>query len=438
MYLCSPIDGDFNSVNMTKKLFLTGAIIIISIFADAQVSLTIDSCYARAKQQYPLIKQKGLIEKSKDYNISNASKGFLPQVNFNGQATYQSAVTSIPIDFKIGGQNITIPTLPKEQFNVHGEVDQTIYDGGIIKQQKESQVTNAAIQEQNIEVQLYALKDRINQIFFGALLIDEQIKQNDLTQKDIQTSIDKMKEQINNGTAIPSSLDELQAELLQQQQNKVVLNSSRKAYLDMLGFFINQPLDDKTVLQSPRTVKVSDIINRPEVSYFDIQKRNDDVQEKILNANNRPKFSYFFQGGYGLPGLNAFDINPTLYYITGFRISWALGGLYTIKNQKQLLDIDRQSLDIQKEDFLFNTNIMLKQQNTDITKLEQMINLDNEIINKRTSIKNAAKSQMENGVVTIHEYINQLDAEDLAKQALLLHQVQLLLAEYSYQNTSGN
>jgi len=421
-----------------KRLFLTAAIVISHFFVEGQPPLTLDSCYSRAREQYPLIKQKDLIEKTKEFNISNASKGYLPQVSFNGQATYQSAVTSIPIAFKIGGQNITIPTLPKDQFNVHGEVDQTIYDGGIIKQQKESHNVNAEIQQQNIEVQLYALKDRINQIFFGALLIDEQIKQNELTQKDIQSSIDKIKDQINNGTALISSLDELQASILQQQQNEIGLKASRKAYLDMLGLFINQTLDDKTVLQSPVTIKVSETITRPELSYFEIQKKNDDVQSKILSAGNRPKFLYFFQGGYGLPGLNAFDINPALYYITGFRLSWALGGYYTLKNQRQLLDIDRQSLDIQREDFLFNTHITLKQQNTDITKLQQMITIDNDIISKRIAIKNSAKSQMENGVVTIHEYVNQLDAEDQAKQALLLHQIQLLLAEYSYQNTTGN
>ncbi len=424
---------------LMKKLILISAVSIISVFAEGQTSLTIDSCYARARQQYPLIKQKGLIDKTKDYNVSNAAKGYLPQVNFNGQATYQSAVTTISLSgLPKAFSGIDFPTPPKEQFNVHGEVDQTIYDGGVIKQQKQSQVTSADIQNQNIEVQLYALKDRINQIFFGTLLIVEQLKQNALTQKDVQSNIDKMQASVNSGTALSSSLEELQAELLQQQQNEIGLKASRKAYLDMLSLFINKPLDENTVLETPRDMTVSDSVHRPELSFYEFQKKNDDVQERMLNASNRPKFSAFFQGGYALPGLNGFDVNPAWYYITGLRLSWSLGGLYTLKNQKQLLDIDRQSIDVQKDDFIFNTRITLRQQSADMIKLQQLISKDKEIIDKRTAVKNAAKAQVDNGVITMHEYLTQLDAEDLAKQNLLVHQVQLLMDEYSYQNISGN
>ena len=421
-----------------KKIFLIGILAIIFSSVHAQTSLNLDSCYAQAKAYYPLIKEEGLIEKTKDYTISNAAKGYLPQVNFSGQATYQSAVTTIPIDFHIPGVNFSIPTVSQSQFNLHGEVDQTIYDGGMIKQQKSAQTANANVQEQNIEVQLYQLKNRINQLFFGTLLIDAQIKQNDLTQKDLQNSINKVQAGVTAGSVLASSLDELQAELYQLQQNEIGLKTSRKAYMDMLSLFINRPLDENTSLQTPINTTVSDSIHRPELSFYDFQKKSDDVQEKILNASNRPKFLFFFQGGYALPGLNGFDINPALYYVTGVRLSWNLGGLYTLKNQRQLLAIDRQSIDVQKENFLFNTRIDLKQQSADILKLQEMIVKDKDIISKRTAVKDAAKAQFDNGIVTVHDYISELDAEEAAKQNLLLHQVQLLMDEYNYQNTSGN
>jgi outer membrane protein TolC len=420
-----------------KKAFLTGTIAIISVFAFAQPALTIDSCYARARQNYPLVKQKELIEKTKDYNVSNAAKGYLPQVNFSGQTTYQSTVTTIP-SLNIPGFNFNIPTVSKTQFNVHGEIDQTVYDGGVIKQQQNLQTANAGTQEQNVETQLYTLKDRVNQLYFGTLLISEQLKQNKLVQQDIQNSIERMQSSVNNGVVLGSTLNELQAELLQQQQNEVGLKASRKAYLDMLGLFINMPLDENTVLESPRPVTVSDNVNRPELLTFDFQKRSDDVQLKLLKASLRPKLVFFFQGGYALPGLNGFNPDPDWYYITGFRLNWSIGGFYTLKNQKQMFNIDKQMIDIQRENFLFNTHLQLKQQNADIVKLQQMINMDNEIISKRTAVKNAAKSQLDNGVITAHDYIGQLNAEDLAKQNLLLHQVQLLVAQYNYQNTTGN
>ncbi len=424
-----------------KNILLLFSLLLIGFTGYGQTAKTInlEDCYKLARQQYPLIKQRDLIEKTKDYTIQNAAKGYYPQLNINGQATYQSAVTAI----SVGGlpppfNNISFPTISKDQFNVHGEVDQTIYDGGVIKQQKQADAASANTQEQNVEVQLYALNDRINQIYFGILLIDEQVKQNDLTQKDVQNSIDKMNEGVKNGTATITNVSELDAELLQQQQNKIQLQASRKAYIDMLGLFINQPLDENTTLQIPVSIVVSDTIKRPELSFYDFQKKTDDAQEKILNSSNRPKLSAFFQGGYAMPGLDAFDVNPAPYYITGFRLSWSLGGYYTLNNQKQILEIDKQNIDVQKETFLFNTNLTLKQQNSDITKLHAMIDKDNDIISKRTEVKDASKAQMENGVITTHEYVSELDAEDQAKQSLLLHQVQLLLAEYSYQNTTGN
>jgi outer membrane protein TolC len=434
---CTKQNSMFN-LSIMKKLILTLAV-LTAFICNAQPTLTIDSCYALARQQYPLIKQKGLIDKTKDYNVSNAGRGYLPQVNFNGQVTYQSAVTTIPLTgLPKPFNDISFPTPPKDQFNIHGEIDQAIYDGGVIKQQKEVQVVNSGIQDQNIEVQLYALKDRINQIFFGALLINEQLKQNALTQKDIQSSIDNAQAGVSNGTTLNSSLNELQAELLQQQQNEVDLKASNKAYLDMLSLFINRTLDENTVLATPHNVAVSDSIHRPEMSFYEFEKKNDDVQERLLDAGNLPKFSFFFQGGYALPGLNGFDVDAAPYYITGFRLSWNLGGYYTVKNQKQLFEIDRQGIDIQKQDFVFNTRITLKQQSSDMIKLQQLISKDNEIISKRTAVKEAAKAQADNGVITVHDYISQLDAEDQAKQALLLHQVQLLMTEYEYQNTSGN
>lgn len=403
-------------------------------------ALTLDQCYSLARQNYPMIQQAGLIEKSRQYNVENASKGYLPQFSINGQATYQSAVTSlgipgIDIPHVI---DVTIPTPYKDQYNIHGEVDQTIYDGGIIKQQKNSAQADADISQKNLEVQLYTLKDRVNQVFFGTLLIDQQIIQNDITSKDIQNSIDKMQEAVNNGTALKSSLDELQAELLQQQQNKINLKYNRKAYIDMLGILINMPLTDSAKLETPGNIKVSDSIARPELALYDIQKKSYDIQDKILSAQNRPKLSFFFQGGYAEPGLDAFDVNFEWYYIGGFKLSWIFGGYYTLKNQRQLLIIDRQTTDINRQTFLFNTKVTMKQQSAEITSLQDMLAKDDEIIAKRTAIKDASKAQMEQGTVTVHDYIGELDAEDAAKQNQILHTIQLLQAQYNYQNTTGN
>jgi outer membrane protein TolC len=406
------------------------------IYAQSAGKLTIEKAYQLARKNYPLIKQMDLLVKTKEYSVSNAAKGYLPAFSVNGQATYQSAVTSFP--FKVPIPGFTLPNYSKDQYKIYAEVDQVIYDGGVIKNQKQTAEVNQIIQQQNIEVELYALYDRVNQLFFGALLMDEQLKLNDLLKKDIQNGIDKTKALVANGTAFRSSVDELSAQLLQTEQSRVELIASKKEYLDMLGLFINNLLDENTVLEEPPIPEITDSVSRPELLFYDYQKRNYDLQEEFLKTQLRPKFSFFVQGGYARPGLNFLSNDFAWYYIGGLRLSWNLGSWYTLKNQKELLAINRNTLDIQKETFLFNTNITQKQQHTDISKYIELIKKDDAIITLRESVKNAAGAQLENGVLSAHDYVTQVDAEDQARQNLILHRVQLLQARYNFQNTTGN
>jgi outer membrane protein TolC len=405
-------------------------------FAQPITKLNIEQAYLLAQKNYPLTKQRGLITKTKEYTVANAAKGYLPVFSLNGQATYQSAVTSFPFTLPIPG--FSLPTYSKDQYKIFAEVDQVVYDGGLIKNQQQVASANELIQQQNLEVELYALYDRINQLFFGALLINEQLKQNELVKKDIENGINKAKALVANGTAYRSSVDELSAQLLQTDQSRVELKANKKAFIDMLGLFINSAIDENTVLEKPSSPVLVDSINRPELLFYDYQKKAYDLQDELLKTQLRPKFSLFAQGGYGRPGLNMLSNDFALYYIGGLKLNWNLGSLYTLKNQKQLIDINRKSLDVQKETFLFNTTVTQKQQSADLIKYLELLKKDDAIIALRESVKKAAAAQLENGVLSAHDYINQVNAEDQARQSLILHQTQLLQAQYNYQNTVGN
>ena len=424
----------FNKIIAPAILYLLLVLPVQGLLAQRLSSLTLNDAYQLARKNYPLIRQQGLITKTKDYSVSNAARGYLPALSVNGQATYQSAVTDLPV--KIPG--VTIPELSKDQYNIHGEVDQVIYDGGVIKNQKETARANEVIQQQNLEVELYALYDRVNQLFFGALLIDQQLKQNDLLKADIQNGIDKAKALVANGTAYRSSVDELQAQILQTDQSRVELKANKKAYLDMLSLFVNATIDENTVLETPGAPAYSDVISRPELLFYDYQKKTYDLQEQLLKDQLRPRFSFYAQGGYARPGLDFLSNDFAWYYIGGLRLSWNLGSLYTLHNQKQILSISRETLDIQKEVFLFNTQITQKQQHQDVAKYLELVNKDDAIISLRESVKKAAAAQLENGVLSAHDYITEVNAEDEARQNLILHQVQLLQSQYNYQNTVGN
>ena len=419
-----------------KRLFLS--VLLMAVISSIGVSqnLTLDRCHELARQNFPLIKQKELLVKSKDYNVANAHSGFLPQFSIVGQATYQSDVTRVLISLP----GVEIQPLSKDQYRVYGEVSQALYDGGTVKQQSAIAEVNSQVEDRKVEVELYKIKERVNQLFFGILLADAQLNQIALLKKDLQTGLNQTEAAIKNGTSFKSNTDILKAELLKADQRAIEMKSLRNAYLDMLGLFINQTLNDKTVLDNPVVLNFQETtnINRPELMLYNSQASLLGAQYKSLHTRNLPKFSLFLQGGYGRPGLNVLLNEFAGYYIGGLRFNWNLSGFYTTHRDKQLLDLNVQQLNYQKETFLFNTNLQLKQQSQEVKKLAELIDVDNKIIELRTNVSSTAKAQHENGVISTNDLLRELNAEDQAKQNRLLHQVQLMLAQYAYQNISGN
>lgn len=395
--------------------------------------ITLEQCYRLAEATYPLSRQRGLIEKTKEYTIENLSKGVYPQLTVSGTGTYQSDVTNISFP----GYNK--PSVPKDQYKLYGEVSQTLSDFGINKQRKELSRTDAELQEQNLNTELFKLKDRVNQLFFGVLLIDGQLEQNELSKKDIRTGMAKVQAAIKNGTDFNSSLNKLKAELLKTDQRSIELKASRKAYTDMLGLLINLPINETTVLIKPAVPLLSDSINRPELRTYDLQIKSYLQQQHLTRISNYPQLSAFFQGGLGKPSpVNILSTDLSGYYITGFRLNWNIGGLYTYKKDRLINKNDREMVLAQRYTFLFNTGLTLQQKNADIARYRQLIQSDNEIIELRDSVKQTSAVQLQNGVITANDYLLDINAEGQARQDRVLHEMQLLMSQYDHKTTSGN
>lgn len=419
---------------MIKQIIFATSCWLVGVgYANGQ-SINLDSCLEMARKNFPLIKQYELIEKSKEYSIDNANKGYLPQFSIAGQLTYQSTVTQVPISLP----NVNIPTISKDQYKLYGEVSQPITDLFVNKDQKNLIEANAQVETQKVEVELYKLRERIHQLYFGILLIDEQLKQTALLKKDIQSGIDKTNVAIQNGISTKSSLNMLKAELLKADQRTIELKATRKGYTDMLSHFIGITVDESTVLVKPLPQVISGSINRPELELYDLQKKTFDLQSKLVTAKNLPRFSVFLQGGIGRPALNMLSNDLQGYYIGGARLNWNLSGFYTYNKEKKILAVNQSFTDIQRETFLFNTNLNLQQQNSEINKVQELIATDSDIISLRESVKNTTKIQLENGTATTNDYLISVNAEDQARQNLILHEIQLLMAQYNYQATSGN
>jgi len=404
------------------------------VIATAQ-SLTLDQAYELAKQNYPLTKQKDLIRQTAEISIESLNKGYLPQIVVSGQATLQSAVTEPTIPTP----GFLIQIQDKDQYKVLvADLNQVIYDGGVIRNQKEIQKLNSAVEDQKIEVEIYKLLERINQVYLSTLYIDEQIKQAQLVKEDFNTGIKQVEAQVNNGVAFRSNLDVLKAEFLRNDQRLIELRATRKGLIDVLGLLINQPLEQNTVLEKPTPgYATSNELKRPEIKLYSDQGKLVAQQQEVIRARNRPKASFFVQGGYMKPGLNLFLNSYDWFYYGGLRLNWAISGLYTSKKEKQLVEINQRMVDVQKETFVLNSNTQLKQQQSEIDKLQQLISTDQAIIGLRNSVKTAARAQLENGVITSNDYLREVNAEDQARQALITHQLQLLQAQINYQTILG-
>jgi outer membrane protein TolC len=420
-----------------KRCFFIG-FLLMGLAARAQYTVyTLEKCYALVRQNYPLIKKHDLIARSSNYSIENAGKEWLPQFSLGGQASYQSQTINFQEALGAGTGRL-IPPLSKDQYKIQAEVDQNIYDGGRIRNDKEMIQVSEASEQQSLEVSLYQLNDRINQIYFSILLIDEQIRQNNINKDNFQNSADKAKAAYDNGTALKSNVDEFLAEIATIEMANIDLTSNRKAYTDMLSVFIGQPVDEKTQLIMPPQILTDPTIKRPELTLYDLNKKIYDIQDQELKTAYLPKFDAFLQGAYGRPTLNFIDNDFGAWYIGGVRMVWNLGSLYTLKNSRSNLRINREAVDVDKETFVYNTNLTLSKQNQDIIKYATLLRQDETVISLRSSVANAAKAQLDNGVVTVHEYIAKTNDENLAKQSKILHEIQLIQAQYEYKNTTGN
>lgn len=423
-----------------KKNILILFLIVLhqGISAQSLNRLNLSESYELARTNYPAIKKLDLLTQSAEFDIQNANKRYLPQVSFSGQATYQSQTVSFGDALGSMPAGIQLPSISKDQYKIQGDVSQLLYDGGNIKNQKEIIKANNALQIQNVEANLYAIKQRINTLYFSILLIDAQLKQNEINKSSLQTQVQKTEAALKYGVAYRSNLDELKAEVVNIDMASTEYRSNRTAYLKMLALFIGKELPETVQLDQPDGELLSPEINRPELKTFDLQKTIYDAQEKQLKSEYLPTVSAFFQGAYGRPTLNIIENKFGPWYVTGIRFSWNLGSLYTLSNRKSILNLNRQTAEADKETFLLNTKIDLTQQDEQIRKYTELLVLDEQVIALRSAVKKSAEAQLDNGVITIHEYIQKVNAENLAIQTKILHEIQLLQAKYNHEFITGN
>lgn len=422
-----------------KRIFLFCSCLLTVYVAGAQP--TLDECRRLAREHYPEIRQYDLIRQTKEYTLSNANKSWIPQVAFAAQATWQTAVPTLPdaLTGMLSQQGVAIPGINKDQYKIALELNQTIWDGGKTKADK--RIAEAEAEEQNrvTDVDFHTLEGRVDNLYFGILLLDERVRQTRLTIELLRSNLEKVRSLQRNGVAMQTDADAVEAELLTVGQQLTQIEASRASYRQMLEIFIGKELGGQSLILPDTEQPVSYDNARPELALFDAKIEKLTAQEKLVKASTRPRFGLFAQGYYGYPGMDFFESMMSSDWswnaMIGVKMSWNFGAYYTKKNSLNKLRTAKRQVDVQREVFLFNTQLQTTAENGDIARLRKALADDDRIVVLRRSVREAAESKLRNGVIDTNDLLRKITEEATAATARSAREIELVKTIYELKHT---
>lgn len=402
--------------------------------------ITLDECQQKAMEHYPEVAQYDLIAQSEEYSIATAQRSWIPQITLSGQATWQNAVAEFPEKFTdmitaMGGE--AMPGMAKDQYRVALDVNQVIWDGGVSRHNKELARAQATEKRLTSDTDIYALQERVNSLFFGILLLDENYRTAESSREILEANRSMLESMYNNGAALRSDIDMVQVEIITLEQGMEQNRASREYFCKMLELFIGQEVDS--------LVKPVEIItpmtgnNRPELSLMDAKIATLDAQEGLLRTTLTPKLSVFAQGFYGNPGLDMFKAMQsrdwTWNAVLGMRMQWNVSALFTYNQDRKKLENGRSMLAVQKQVFEFNSNLQTEQQNGEIGRMRKSLDSDRQIVELRGNIRRTAQSQFEHGTLDTATLLRRIAEETTAMNNMNIHEIELLKTEYELSHT---
>jgi len=414
---------------------------ILLILASTTTAQTLEECQKAAEKNYPLIKQYGLIAQTTELTVSNIQKEWLPKIAVSAQATYQSNVVAWPerIQSIYQQMGLAMKGLKKDQYKMAIDLQQTLYDGGTIASKQAIARQEAKVQEAENQTKLYQVHHRVNEMYFALLLLNEQIKLNNNVKSLLLASENKLAAMVKSGTAATSDLDNVKAERLSAEQQYTSLKAEQQMLQHTLTTFCGIKVEN---VQKPTPVSTDTLTNnRPELQLFNSKLKLSETQEKALNTRLHPTLALFAQGYYGYPGMNMFndmiDHKWRLNGIVGVKLSWNVGALYTRKNDKARLRLQRELIENEREVFLFNNSMEQIRQNSNINRFKTMMQTDKEIIALRTNVRKAAESKLLHGIIDVNSLLREINNENAAKVQWAIHEIDMLKEMYNLKYTNN-
>ena len=422
---------------MNRIIGLITVFITLAGTVTAQQQVTLDLCYEKAIEQYPLTRQGELLSSGNDLTLKNLNKNYMPQMQLNGQLHYQSDVTKVPVqDLPVFG----VEPLSKDWYKVTLDVNQVIYDGSSTSRQKEMEEVNYEISRQNLEVELFNLKKRINQVFFNLILLAENQKILALHKNTLESKLISIQSGVKNGSILASNEDILKAEIISMEQSIEEISISQAANLAIMNEYTALGLTENTVFVLPKVILETEAYknNRPEYRLVSMEQRKIETSKKLMGSETLPRLSAFGQAGYGRPGYDMLKNSFDDFYMLGARLSWNFFDWNRTRKDKEILDLQHEIITTKMETFDKNIRIDLENKLAAIRKSERLILRDEEIIILRDRISESSASQLAHGIITSTEYITELNAASNEKLDLEVHKIELVRARLDYQSTLGN
>jgi len=417
----------------TIKLFLLALLLPVHLLM-AQEVVTLEQCQTWARENHPVLKQSGLYQQILELKNENNSTSFLPQLTLNGQATYQSDVTKIGISIP----NMNIPTADKDQYKIYLDLKQTIWDGGLSKAKELINETENAGNQSQIEVELYQVKEKVNQFYFTSFLIQENLKIIDKKSETLTERRKILESAVKNGMVLASELDQLLAEQIKTDQLVIELKSNRETVLSALAILTGKESNQmQNLALTAESIVLDKPLMRPELDLFAKQNELLNANSEIMKIMRHPKLFGFGQAGYGKPGLNMLNNEFDTYYLVGLGFNWNVLDWKTTARQRQVLKLQQDIVQTKQENFVRNIDLATDQQNKQIDQLTQLLKSDKELILVRERITKTSASKLENGTITSADYIQDLNAETTAKLMLETHKIQLKEATVKLGNIRG-
>ena len=416
---------------MRKKLLLLSVLAVLFPAVRAQ---SLEECRQAAEHNYPIIRQYDLIARTTELTVRNIQKAWFPQISVTAQGSYQNKVTAWPENLQglFAQMGLQLQGLSRDQYKVGIDVRQTLFDGGTIGSRREIARGEGAVQAAQTEVDLYKIGQRVHEMYFGLLLLDEQLRLNADVNAILRSNEAQLAAMLKNGTASAGDFENVKAERLSAEQQQTELLSQRQTLQRLLSLFCGIPVD--SIRRPPVPNLPSGENKRPELRLFDRRLQLTDAQEKAVDAQLLPQLGLFAQGYYGNPGLNLFEDMMKRRWswngIAGLRLTWNLSALYTHRNEKSKLRVQRELIENARQQFLFNNQLDETQQSENVRRFRAIAQRDGEIIALRTAVRKAAESKLAHGIIDVNGLLREINKENAAKTQQAIHEIDMLKAMY--------